>query len=134
MISTVVSQNRTIAITKFVISQKITKISADHKKLTAKLKDHKMKREPSFVYSKTEKELSEIKKELRQERMGRGGRARGLFLWSLRSAVCPKQTRKSRTDDDDGGGRRTQQAQGTMAATATTAAKRRRRVTATDEV
>ena len=73
MISTVVSQNRTIAITKFVISQKITKISTDHKKLNAKLKYHKMKREPSFVYSKTEKELSEIKKELRRERMGRGG-------------------------------------------------------------
>ena len=71
MISTVVSQNRTIAITKFVISQKITKISTDHKKLNAKLKYHKMKREPSFVYSKTEKELSEIKKELRRERMGR---------------------------------------------------------------
>ena len=71
MISTVVSQNCTIAITKFVISQKITKISTDHKKLNAKLKYHKMKREPSFVYSKTEKELSEIKKELRQERMGR---------------------------------------------------------------
>ena len=86
MISTVVSQNRTIAITKFVISQKITKISTDHKNLNAKLKYHKMKREPSFVYSKTEKELSEIKKELRRERMGRGARARDP-VWSLH-AVC----------------------------------------------